>query len=160
MISCKFTYTDDLLKKITKTSLKKSNIIMEVLLGIILIGSVSLFAIKSTASAIVLAGVFVVTLIAQVLTNIKLGKINNVLLNQTVEIDFDMKNMKYVQKMDDATLNDAVIDYAIIKKIKEVDEFLYLYLNSQSAFIIPKNSFKSMEEYRKAFELVSNNYVV
>lgn len=160
MVNCKFTYTDELLKKITKTSLKKSNLIMEILLGIILIASISLFAIKSTASAIVLAGVFVVTVIAQVLTNIKLGKINNVLLNQTVEIDFDIKNMKYVQKMDDATLNDAVIDYGVIKKIKEVDELLYLYLNSQSAFIIPKNSFKSTEEYRKAFELVSNNYVV
>lgn len=159
MVSCKFTYTSDLLKKITKTSLRRSNTIMEILLAIILVGSISLFAIKSIPSAIVLAGVFVFTVVAQVLTNIRLGKINNVLLNQTVELDFDVKNMKYVQKMDDAVLNDATIDYGIIKKIKEVDDLLYLYLNSQSAFIIPKNSFKSMEEYRKAFELVSNNYV-
>lgn len=159
MINCEFTYNDELLKKITKASTKLTNIITEIMLGIIIISAVALFATKDVTAGVIFLAVAVLTVVAQILTNRRLYKINSFLLNQKVKLQFDIKSMKYVQTMEDAVLQDANIEYTVISKVKQVDDLMFLYFNSKSALIVPKTAFKSYEEYKKAYDLASNNYV-
>lgn len=159
MINCEFTYNDELLKKITKASTKLTNMITEIMLGIIIISSAALFATKETVTGIIFAVVAVLTVVAQIISNRRLYKLNSFLLNQKVKLQFDVKGMKYVQTMADEVLQDANIEYAIISKVKQVNDLMFLYFNSRSALIVPRTAFKSYEEYKKAYDLASNNYV-
>lgn len=159
MIKCEFAYTGDLLKQITKASTKVSNIISEIMLGIIVIADVALFATRQISAGVVFVVIAVLTLLAQILTNIRINKANSFLLNQKVSLQFDVKSMKYVQKLDKVILQDADIEYSVFSKVKQVDDFLFLYFNSRSALIVPRTAFKSFEDYQKAVDLTSNNYV-
>lgn len=159
MINCEFTYTTEFLKKISKASSKVSNMIAEIMLGIIVVATVALFATGEVTTGIVFAVVAAVTVLAQVLVNLRLYKVNSFLLNQKVNLQFDIKSMKYVQKIDDQVLQEASIEYTVISKVKQVDDLMFLYFNSKSALIVPKSAFKSFEDYKKAYDLASNNYV-
>ncbi len=160
MIKCKFEYTEGLLKKINTTSLKVSNLINELLLFIILVGSVILFVTGNLVLGIVLAVVFVLFAVSLYLFNEAIYKSNIILRGQQVHILFNEGNMDMSCSRGENQLYKANFEYVAIKKLEVKQDLIYVYFDKKSVIIIPKLAFTTETDYNKAIELLGNNYMV
>lgn len=160
MIESNFEYTEGLLNKINTSTLKKWNLINEILMAIILAGSVVLFVTGNTAISIIGTVVFVLLATTLVLFNKAIARSNKILLNQQIKIVFNQNNMVMTSKLGDKQLYNATFEYSAIKKVVNKQGLSYVYFDKKSIIIIPQDSFKTFDEYKTAMELISNNYVV
>jgi len=160
MIKCGFEYSFNLLQKINSNTLKRYNIINEILIGLIFVAIAVMFVVGNIVLGVILSITTVFLITSLIFTNISIKKSNNILLGQRVEVVFDEKKMNTTGLLGDKVLYKTNIEYSVIKKVIDKPEFIYIYLDKKSIIIIPKASFKTVEDYKQAFELASNNYVV
>lgn len=160
MIEAKFEYTSQFLNKLNKGAVKKNNLINEIAMFIVLAAAVVGFIIGNTFMGISLIVVFGALLTSFVLSNIAISKSNMQLLGQKVNIEFGASNMKMVGTIGDKVLYDTTFEYKAIKKVEVRQDIVYIFFDSKSVITVPQTAFKTNEDYRKATELISNNYVV
>lgn len=160
MIESSFEYTTELLNKINRNVVKKSNIINEIAMLIILVGAVVGFIVGNKVIGISLIVVFVGLLISLVFTGKAIAGANRALLGQKVNITFSDVDMHMTGLIGDKAIYNASFEYKAIKKVNVVQDLIYIYFDRSSVIIVPKNSFKTSEECEKVIQLTSNNYVV
>lgn len=160
MIECSFEYNFNLLQKINNNTLKKYNIINEILIGLIFIAIAVMFVVGNIILGIILSITSACLIASLIFTNISIKKSNNILLGQRVKVVFKEDDMNMTGLLGDKVLYKTTIEYSVIKKVVEKSEFVYVYLDKKSIIVIPKASFKTTQDYKKAIELAGNNYVV
>ena len=160
MIKCGFEYDFNLLQKISNNTLKKYNVINEVLVGLMFVAIAIMFIFDNIVLGTIFSVILVFLIVNLVFANTLIKKSNNGLLGQRVELVFKEHSMDMSGILGDKVLYKTVIEYSVIKKVVDKSEFIYVYLDKKSIIIIPKASFKSMEDCKKAIELSGNNYVV
>jgi hypothetical protein len=127
---------------------------------IILVSSAILFATHNIVLGAIFGGVFVVFLAMLVLVNMFKSTNNQMLEGQDVNVKFDEQNLMIICSLNNEVLYSAAVEYSTIKSVKKSKELMFLYVNKNSAIVIPKASFASVEDYNKVIQLVQNNYVV
>ncbi|MBQ7880677.1 MAG: YcxB family protein [Clostridia bacterium] len=160
MIECKYNYTNSLLDKISKNSVKNINLFSEIAMFIILVGAVILFVTGNIVLGSIFLGIFVLLLISLIYTNKTIVKSNRILNGQQVQIVFNEYDMAMTTSLGNKVLYNATFDYKAIKKVSEKQDLIYVYFDKTSVIVIPKLSFKTNEDYLKATQLINNNYVV
>ena len=63
-------------------------------------------------------------------------------------------------KLGEKVLNKVNFEYSAIKKVSSKDDFVIVYFDKVSAVVIPRNSFKNTQDYKKAMDYIGNNYIV
>ena len=160
MVESNFEYTEGLIKKVNTNASRKCNLITEIAMFIILLGMVALFIGGNTALGLISGGVFIVLLVGLIFSNLSIEKSNRVLVGQNVNIVFYDKKMTMTAKLGQRTLYRANFDYNAITNIKYYQDLMVVYFNKVSAVVIPKTSFKTIQDCERAVELMSNNYVI
>lgn len=160
MVECNFTYTNELLDKISRVSTKKINLISEIAIGIILIGVFVLFATSNILLGFIFLAIFAMLLVSIIFINRSIIKSNRMLLNQNISIVFNEENMKMKAIMGDRVVYSASFEYSAVIKVENLQELTYVYFNKSSVIVIPKSSFQTQDDYEKAMQLVANNYVI
>lgn len=160
MIECNFEYTDTLIKNINLKSTKKYNMMIEIALFVMFVATLVLIITHNKVMAIVCGGMLVALLGVLVITNIILSKNNSILLGQKVNIKFDKELLIIVSKLGNKELYKANVEYDAIKSVEMYKDIIFLYINKESAIIIPKICFKSNKDYNTVMQLVQNNYIV
>ncbi|MBQ3502945.1 MAG: YcxB family protein, partial [Clostridia bacterium] len=155
-----FEYTTELLSKINGNAIKKSNLINEIAMLIIAVGSVVAFILDNIFVGVSLIVVFVALAVSLVLTAKAIITSNKRLVGQKVKIVFSEVDMHMMGLIGDTALYNADFEYKAIKKSEVKQDLIYVYFDNHSVIIVPKNSFKTSEDCKKVIELVSNNYVV
>ncbi|MFQ6724391.1 MAG: YcxB family protein, partial [Clostridia bacterium] len=85
---------------------------------------------------------------------------NRVLIGQKVNMVFNESNMTMTTKIGEKVLYRANFQYSAIKKVVSKQDLVFVYFDNTSVVVIPKYSFKTRQDYKRAMELVGNNYVV
>ena len=160
MIEAKFEYTNSLLSQINANTTKKSNLINEIALFIILVGAVICFVVENVWFGVSLLVIFAALIVSLVIANRSVARVNRPLLGQKVRVMFDKAEMHMFGTRGDKLLYTTTFDYKAIKKVEQRQNLIYIFFDKLSVVIVPKTSFKTEEDYKKAFELISNNYVV
>ena len=160
MVESNFEYTEGLIKKVNTNATRKCNVITEIAMFIILLGMVALFVGGNTILGLIAVCVFIVLLVSLIFSNISIEKSNRILVGQNVNIVFYDKKMTMTAKLGQRTLYRANFDYNAITDIKHHQDLMVVYFNKVSAVIVPKTSFKTMQDCQKSVELMSNNYVI
>ena len=160
MIESNFEYTENLIGKINAISIKKYNVITEIFMAIILIGSGVLFAVKSILLGGIFLAIFIMLTISLCFSNRSINKSNSILVGQKVNIKFDEDKMHVTTKLGNKVLYSVGFEYQAIKKVVSKPDLVFVYFDRVSAVIIPKNSFNAGKEYKKAMEYLNNNYVM
>ena len=160
MIECGFAYTENLLNTINTDSTRKSNLINEISIFIILLCAVILFLTHNVVLGVIFSVIFVVLAVGLFFTNKSIAKSNQMLLGQQIKIVFNDNNMVMTCKLGGKTLYNTTFEYSAVKKILNKKDLIYIYFDKNSAIIIPKLSFKSTKDLNRALELVGNNYII
>ena len=160
MIEAKFEYTRNFLNQINLNATKKSNLINEIALFVILVSAIVCFVVKNIWFGVSLSVVFVGLLVGIIFTNKTLARTNRPLLGQKVRVMFDESEMHMVGTLGDKVLYTSTFDYKAVKRVEEKQDLIYIFFNKTAVIVVPKSSFKTEADYKKAFELISNNYVV
>jgi ABC-type uncharacterized transport system permease subunit len=160
MIESNFEYTEKLINNINTASIKKYNLGIEIAMFIILLGAVVLFVTSNTLIGVICSAIFIMLLISLVFANLSITKSNRVLVGQRVNIIFNEDNMVMTSKLGEKVLYKANFEYKAIKKVKDNQDLVFVYFDKVSVIIIPKTSFKTSKECKKAMELIGNNYVI
>lgn len=160
MIKCKFKYDEKLLNKITNTTLKTSNLINQILIGLIAVAVAVMFIMGYKVSGIVFLAVGVILVAGVIFVNKLISKSNKMLLGQQVDIVFSETDMVMNCSMGGEKLYTAKLEYSAVKKVVEKNDLAYLYFDKKSIIILPKQSFISEQDYQKVMELVGNNYIM
>ncbi len=158
MIECNFEYTNQLIDNINSQVLKKYNIFIEVALAIMLIGAVVLFVVENFVMGAIMAGLVVLIGVCWIFTNKTIKRSNQALFGQSVAIKFNEENMQLNLAVGDRVVNESTISYSVIKNVVDNKNLLFLYIDKTRAIIIDKIGFKTSEDYKRALQLVSNNY--
>ena len=82
------------------------------------------------------------------------------MLGQQVSIQFNDKDMLMSATQGQIVIYKARIEYSVIKKVVEKNDLAFLHINKKAIIVMPKNAFKTAQEYQKAIDLSVNNYVV
>ena len=160
MVSCEFAYTEQLLKRINKSIIKKTTAIGELVLFVVFISAAMLFIWSGVEMACICLGVFVSLWISLTLSKKAVARANIMLLNQKIQLIFNRENINIIASQGGIEVSNDTLEYSAIRKVKERDDLLYIYIGKKIAIIAPKDSFASLEDYEKAVELVNNNYVI
>ena len=160
MVESNFKYTYSLLDKINKNATKNVNLFCEIAMFIILLGSIVLFVLGHTVLGVVFAVVFAVLLVSLIFANKSIKQSNAILRGQNVKVVFNETNLIMTTLSGNKILSRATMEYNAVKKVEEKQDLLYVFFGKNMAVIMPKNSFKNVQEYNKAKQLASNNYVV
>lgn len=160
MIKCEFEYDREFVAQIAKNSTRVTNIILEICMFIILVATAIVFVMGELITGAVFAVMFVSFLVLLPVVNRSAYKVNNILLGQRVELEFNKDDMLFKAYVGKEMSSEAVIKYSVIKKINEIKGLVYLYIARGSAIVIPINAFDSRTQYQKAMELAGNNYSI
>lgn len=160
MIEANFEYTENLIHKINSTSMKTETLIIKIAMLVILLGSAILFITSNTTLGFIFLGMFAILLISLSVNSKDINKSNRILIGQKINIMFNENSMTAINKLGEKTLYKANFKYSAIKKIKYKQDLLFIYFDKTSVVIIPKNSFKTLQEYERALELIRNDYSV
>lgn len=160
MIESNFEYTENLINKINSNAVKKYNLAIEIAMFIILLSAVLMFIVATVALGVIFSVVFVLLGVSLFFNYKAINKSNRVLVGQNVNIVFNQKNMLMTTKLGNKTLYKANFEYNTIRKVEEKNDLVFLYFDKVTVIVIPKISFKTTEQYKKALDLVANNYVV
>ena len=160
MINCNFVYSKELLEQIARNSTRKVNRILEICLVLMLISIVVIFCAGEVTMGVIFSVMFVAFVISLIVTNISIRKSSNLLLNQRVELQFDKDFMYMKTYIGEDMLSNSKIDYSVIKKIKNIEGLMYLYISNNSAVIIPVTAFETQEQCKKAMDFAGNNYTM
>jgi len=160
MVKCKFEYTGEMLKSISKRATKNISIFMEIAMIAILAASVVLFVVGQTMIGVVGVAVLVAFGVSLYFINRSVISSNAVLAGQEVNVEFKDKEMHMEGKMGDAVLYNANLEYNAIKKLKQDNQFIYIFFDKTSVVTIPKICFKSSNDMDKVLHLLGNDYQV
>ena len=160
MIKCSFNYDENLLNKINKTTLKTSNLINEILIGLIFIAVLVMFAMNNYMSGAIFAVVGLMMFTGVIFLNKSISASNNMLLGQHVDVKFNENDMVMTCKMGEHNLYTAKFEYSAVVKVVEKNGLAYLYFNKKSVVILPKSAFKTDNDYKTIIERAGNNYLV
>ena len=160
MIECEYSYTYGLLNKISSHSTRGVKLTCQITTFIALICLVVLFVSGHIATGIILAITWLVICIPVYVFIKSINKANRLLLNQNVKMVFDKNGVTITNFIRDKELANATIDYKVIKQVKVIKDLIYMYINRNSAIIVPKESFANSADCDRVIQLVSNNYEV
>lgn len=160
MVESKFEYTENLINKINTASIKKYNLLNEIAMAIVLIGTVILFVTSNIVLGVIFSAIFVLLLIGLIFTNKDIARSNRVLVGQQVNVVFNESNMRMITKLGNKTLYNVKFEYNTIRKIDAKTDLVFVYFNKSSAIVLPKSSFKTNGDLTRAMELMYNNYVI
>ncbi len=160
MIECNFEYTEKLINKVNSESMKKYNIIIEIAMILILISAIAMFITGNTLLGISGIVLNVSLAVSLWINNRSINRSNEVLIGQKVNIKFAEDKMLMTIKLGEKVLNKVNFEYSAIKKVSSKDDFVMVYFDRVSAVIIPRDSFKTTKDYRKAMDYVGNNYII
>lgn len=160
MIESNFEYTEKLISKINSSGIKKDNLITEIAMFIILLGSVIMFVTDNIFMGLISSVVFVVLIGCLVSSNISIRKSNQILIGQRVKVVFDDYHMTMTTSLGEKVLYRAQFEYKSIKKFKNKDGLMFVYFSKDAVIVIPTNSFKTVQDYKKAKGLLGNNYLI
>ena len=160
MVENNFEYTAGLINKINKTGIKKYNLVIEIAMFFILLGAVLLFVTDNIWLGVIFSILFIVLLAGLVFANLSITMSNKVLIGQHINIKFKDDKMSMTALLGEKTLYNADFEYKAIKKIKNDDELIFVYFDKVSVVVMPKFGFKTTADYKRAVELLSNNYII
>lgn len=160
MIESNFEYTENLINKINACVIKKYNLFTEIAMFIILLSCVVLFITHNVMLGIIFCIIFICLLVSLIISNKGIEKSNKILIGQQVKVVFNEHNIGMTTKLGNRILYNAKFEYNAIKKVDEKKDLMFIYFDKISAIIVPRTSFKTSEEYKKAVELAVNNYTI
>ena len=161
MIEAKFEYSYQYIKDLNKSTMKTYNMIGQIALFLIFCGIGVMFGVsKNILLGVLISITFVILLVGFVSANKAVERANRALLGQHIDLSFSEGEMTMTASVEGENFYTARIDYKTIKSVKVKDNLMYINFNKNSAVIVPKSAFKTEENFVKALERVTNNYVI
>ena len=82
------------------------------------------------------------------------------MIGQRVRVVFEDYTMTMTTSIGEKVLYRANFEYKAIKKIVNKDGLMFVYFAKDAVIVVPTDSFKTIQDYKKAKDLLGNNYLI
>lgn len=145
-VKTKTTYSERILKSFFKLHFRKTNLIVWLCGGIILLSGILLLALNSLVAGIIFSVLGVLFLLyPQVVLASSLNS-NKRQLNAIDYYVFDEKTIQVTSEIFGEEVANQKIDYKALEKIKIDANYIYIYLNKVSAVIVERATLSEKEQ--------------